>query len=114
MTLLDFFAEQALSARRWEAEFQHAVEQYTSAQVRWLLARYRDETPYPNPRDFVTYLVAAQDVPDDLLARAALQGGRAAARIMQEIMELEAAWFPTVATETRLGDLRGRLEAALR
>jgi len=113
MTLIELFPRQMRPAHRWEQEFQTYTARYTESQLRWLLRAYADETPYPNPRDYVTYLATAQDVPDDLLARAALQGGRAAAPLVQEIMELEAAWFPTEDTEFQLQELRARLKAAL-
>ena len=83
-------------------------------QWEWTLDKYLEQTPYPNVRDFCSYVTAmVGEIPDDLICRAEMHDSPIVEEMVEELGELESAWIPTPETERRINEIRAILEAAL-
>ncbi len=84
----------------------------SEAQYNWMLGRYEVQTPYPNVRDFGEF-VKGLEAPDDLICRAEAAEEPLVDELLEELGEMESAWFPTEATRSRSAEIRELLEGAL-
>ncbi len=86
------------------------------AQIKWAISEYVRQTGYPSVQDFKSFLETLQtkdDLPDPVVAGAYLTGRPMLIRMADDLVTLQAAFFPTADTESRIESLRARLKGAL-
>lgn len=84
-------------------------------QVGWLLSSYKIKTPYPNPKDFISFASAMDeyDIPDSLSCAAYLSKNEKLMELADELETLRGAWDVDRETENRMQSIRKELEAIL-